>query len=198
MKYTYLIYDGEIYKIGQSKDPKKRLAQLATANPKVELLAYVNSDKVSEKYLHKVFGSRRLFLPNGKRSEWFDLKIEDLAYIRQLMETGEEKIGKGIVPTSGSFQARLHGLNYWDNRVKSNHKWVIKFGKYKGRKLVSMQTDEEIDYLRWFIKAYRHGEIKFSGGGHVYNRFCWWIGVFNEVGYKAIKKYLQDDEGANK
>ena len=37
-QYTYVIFDGELYKIGKSKKPESRCKQLKTANPKCELI----------------------------------------------------------------------------------------------------------------------------------------------------------------
>ena len=48
--FTYIMFDGSYFKIGQSTQPEKRLKQIKTANPNVSLLCYGN--KITEKYLY--------------------------------------------------------------------------------------------------------------------------------------------------
>jgi len=198
--YVYLMCDGCNYKIGKSKDPNIRLNQLATANPNIRLLAY--SDKVSEKNLHKLFESKRLFTPSGSKSEWFDLSDDDVAIILDSFATGEfgsqdvDEQFRGNILWGGGKEAKLHGKYHWGNRVKGMHRFKINFGKHKGKKLTAMQSEEEIRYIQYFIKEFMkkprpewlHGEW----AGHVYSRFCWWIGELRIKDYRAIKKYFDD------
>lgn len=198
MIYVYLMYDGCNYKIGKSKDPEKRLRELATANPNIKLIAY--SDSVVEKYIHKLFEHKRLFSPSGKKSEWFDLNEDDLHSILRLFETGEagnqdpNKQFRRNLTFLGGEEAKLHGNYHWGNRIKSMYRFKINFGKHKGKKLVAMQSEEEIQYIQFFIREFRkkprpawlHGEW----AGHVYNRFCWWIGELRNKDYRAIKRYF--------
>ena len=201
-QFVYLMSDGCNYKIGKSQDPDKRLLELATANPNIELIAY--SDMVKEKYMHDLFRSKRLYSPSGKKSEWFSLNEKDVATILRIFETGEagaedpNKQYRGNITWGGGEDARLHGQYHWGNRVKSNEAWKIRFGKYAGRKLVSMQSKEEINYIEYFIKSYmqkpRQRWVNFTGSGHVYNRFCWWIGELRNRDYQAIQCYFRNGE----
>lgn len=70
------ISEGNLYKIGQSENPTKRLAQLQTGCPhKLELIASVYSDKWLERRLHK------MFFFSKKRGEWFTLTPSQLSMI---------------------------------------------------------------------------------------------------------------------
>lgn len=64
--YTYLMFDGRYYKIGQSKNPQKRLKTLRTANPSIGMICYGTG--ISENALHKKYAHLRV------SGEWFDLK----------------------------------------------------------------------------------------------------------------------------
>ena len=71
--YTYLMFDGNIYKIGQTRNIKERLSAMYTASPYIKLIGY--SDKVTEKELHNAFSKYRV------RLEWFDLfdcQVDDI------------------------------------------------------------------------------------------------------------------------
>lgn len=46
---------------------------------------------------------------------------------------------------------RWHFKFHKDKRNEKNKKYKFTFGKYKGRKITSMVSKEEIDYCRWFI-----------------------------------------------
>jgi hypothetical protein len=60
---TYLMFDGNLYKIGKSNNPEKRLKQLKTANPNIQLLAI--TEKITEDFLHNQFNEYRV------TGEWF-------------------------------------------------------------------------------------------------------------------------------
>ncbi len=71
--YTYLMFDGNLYKIGQTKNIKERLSTMYTANPYIQLIGY--SDKITEKELHSAFSKYRVKL------EWFNLfdcQVDDI------------------------------------------------------------------------------------------------------------------------
>jgi hypothetical protein len=76
--YTYLMFDGKLYKIGQTGDVKKRMQAMYTANPYIQLIGY--SDKISEKELHNRFSNYRVKL------EWFNLfdcQVDDILFAFQ-------------------------------------------------------------------------------------------------------------------
>jgi hypothetical protein len=73
--YTYLMFDGNLYKIGQTKDIKARLSAMYTASPYIQLIGY--SDKITEKELHNAFSQYRVKL------EWFNLfdcQVDDILH----------------------------------------------------------------------------------------------------------------------
>jgi hypothetical protein len=72
--YLYVIQNKSKYKVGVSKDPRRRLRQLQTgaAGKLVLVKSYSVPDKIArklEQQIHKMFWQRRLRF-NG---EWFDL-----------------------------------------------------------------------------------------------------------------------------
>ena len=166
IQLTYLVFDGKNYKIGKSKNPDKRLMCLNTSNPSAQLVA--TSNKIDEKSLHEIFDYKRVILPSGKKSEWFSLDGEEVYMVLTLMRDGQSNF-------CNSFE--IEGKYHWSERAKLNRKYKIDFGKYNGRKLTSMQSPEEINYLKWFIKNYKKSPSgKKSWGSRRYSKFCWWLG----------------------
>lgn len=86
MKQTYLITDGKFYKIGQSKNPKNRLSQLALSNPSLSLVCFGTG--ISEKSLHLKFKEKLI------KKEWFELSKKDVeyTYVEIMKETNPEII----------------------------------------------------------------------------------------------------------
>lgn len=79
--YVYLIHDGELYKIGISIHPGKRLSQIRYENGReCSLLVLIESPdyKSLELELHEKFSSKRI------KGEWFDLEPDDIAWITSL------------------------------------------------------------------------------------------------------------------
>jgi len=75
---TYIIYDSknELYKIGKSKNPKRRLNALSASN--LNLILILVCDKNIESELHEYFSNKR------RLREWFELKADD---VLELIET---------------------------------------------------------------------------------------------------------------
>lgn len=203
MTYVYLMSDGYNHKIGKSKDPEKRARELTTANPNIRLVAY--SSVVIEKNVHKLFEHKRLAAQNGRKSEWFDLNEDDISIILKLFETGEagnedpnQQFRKDLTWGSGQ-EAILHGNYHYGNRVKKMRKYRIGFGKYKGKKIIDMQNEEEIEYIKWFINEFNKKPqpswLKPKWARNAYNTFCWWIGELRNKDFRAIRRHL--DEGVN-
>ncbi len=67
---TYICKANDIYKIGKARDPKKRLKQLQTGNPDIELVKEFDGD--IEQELHKAFEEVHY------KNEWFKLTEEDI------------------------------------------------------------------------------------------------------------------------
>lgn len=74
---TYLILDKatKLYKIGKTKDIKKRLSTLSTSNLNLELIL---TTELEEKLLHRIFKHKRV------QKEWFILSEEDIYSIIEL------------------------------------------------------------------------------------------------------------------
>lgn len=88
--FVYLIKSKDgTYKIGKSKNPKKRLSQLQTANSNelelIEVFKSTNFNKI-EKILHDRFKFCKL---NG---EWFNLNIIDEANFKEYCEVIDKSI----------------------------------------------------------------------------------------------------------
>jgi hypothetical protein len=139
--FTYLMFDGNYYKIGKSKNPLMRLKALKTGNPNIELLAY--TDKIEEKYLHNRFFESKI------GGEWFNLSKEKLKSLMNYFNHGKILIGKDGLNYCESVQKMKIGLKTDMELIK---KYIIDFGKYNGTPIIEMETDEQIDYCRWLYK----------------------------------------------
>lgn len=79
--YTYLIHDknSNLFKIGRSKDPQKRMKTLANAQsatqPSLELVVVIYADV--ESFLHHHFVTKR------HHGEWYMLDDKDVKYIKR-------------------------------------------------------------------------------------------------------------------
>lgn len=188
-KFTYLMCDGSLYKIGTSKHPEQRLKELKTANPYIELICFGYG--VSEKYLHEMFFQKR------RKGEWFDLSDSNLQKCKRLIIDGETSLESHYKKSEERFNNYIETGKYEsytlsDQVIKSNisakkqsvdlnKKYKINFGKYSGRKITTMTSDEEYDYCVWFLKEY---SATLSGNAkkkdRKYKAFSWWV----RVGYK--------------
>lgn len=84
--YVYIMSGASYYKIGYSADPWRREEELDTLLPfGVALLNYFFSDdcRRMEQIVHRRFASKHV------RGEWFDLDIEDLTEIEEIIRTHE-------------------------------------------------------------------------------------------------------------
>jgi len=133
-KYTYLVWDKRYYKIGESVNPDKRINELKTANPGIELIAYGNN--FSEKELHESFYHKRI----GR--EWFNLSQRDVILIRKLLS--------GIQLNDDEYKT-FENIQFYAERIKNMHNFRLSFGKNKGKKLADFTTNEDRDYLTWIL-----------------------------------------------
>lgn len=177
-KFTYLMTDGNLYKIGQSVNPKKRLSTLRTGNPEIELITYGKG--VSEKYLHDYLFSNRVKL------EWFNLNEAKREKVIRLINKGETTTKQN----KKAYYGKSHGKKVTDgllrqNRLNSNY--TINFGKHRGRKMKDMVNEEDYNYCVWYIKQYI--EENKSKTERRYKAFKWAI---NE--YEKIKKEKDAEE----
>jgi hypothetical protein len=127
--YVYLITDGRYYKIGKSLNPFRRLKQLQTANPLIDLIGYTK--RYSEIGLHAKFKKWRI------AGEWFDLP-----------KTEVENLIQNMHKPVRSYKKKISIANSMDLDT-----YVIQFGRYKGRMLNTMISDDEIEYIRKQIKS---------------------------------------------
>lgn len=147
----YLIHDGRRYKIGQSKNPEKRVNELKTANPTCKLVSY--SELISEKFLHEVFAHRNV----GR--EWFNLIDSDVEIITKMMKI-TNKISAECIMRMCARQIRRNKPNQaemrYTNVIKAKRKEIkeydkakFTFGKYKGILVKDMMSAEQRNYLFW-------------------------------------------------
>ena len=196
--YTYLMYDGNFYKIGKSKNPEIRLNQIKTGNPNCDLLCY--SNKITEVELHTLFYNSNI----GR--EWFDFKEkpEELKEVIDLINNGRKRhrnkkrselrvvnIKHGnikIKQLRGQYHASTQEKVMISYRKKKSDKrkedkkkreevevntyknFIIPFGKYKNSRLIDMVSIEQINYLVWFI---HENEKEGEGSGITYRAFKW-------------------------
>lgn len=112
---TYLMYDGSKYKIGQSKDPIKRMSELKTANPDIRLIAFGN--KITETELHKKYSHKRYKL------EFFKLSNKDVSRIISLL--GNEYNGIQSNPSYDLINfGKYNGLYVQDLKTKEHIKYM--------------------------------------------------------------------------
>lgn len=82
IRFTYIMYD-EItgfYKIGKSINPEFREKTLSSQTPKIKLINKCLESIVSERYLHSLFSNKNI------RGEWFNLDMEEIEHIFNLMD----------------------------------------------------------------------------------------------------------------
>lgn len=129
--YVYLIFDGNYYKIGKSKDPEKRLKSIKTGNANAVLICYANERIINEKQLHTIYFNYRV---NG---EWFDLNQKQIDNIILLMK---DKKDENLINQTVKMQTTRQ------KRIKNKAKFIMPYGKYKG---VNIEDIEDINYLQY-------------------------------------------------
>ena len=80
---VYLATDASgMYKIGTSRDPARRIREMRTGNPTVELIAYGTGTSTEEKFLHEMYAKQNI------EGEWFSLSDEDMLQLASDIEEG--------------------------------------------------------------------------------------------------------------
>jgi hypothetical protein len=87
-QYTYLMYDGNLYKIGKSKNPLTRLNQLKTSNPNLEIICFGNG--IEEENLHSIYCKNRV------QGEWFNLNNNQIIEIKNLIEQKKDNLFNNV------------------------------------------------------------------------------------------------------
>jgi len=88
--YVYLMYTHTdekqrvIVKIGYSKNPKQRVGELKTGNPKVKLIAFARGSRITESKLHRYFANMRT------AGEWFAFPMTKEEAIREFEKAVKE------------------------------------------------------------------------------------------------------------
>lgn len=59
------------------------------------------------------------------------------------------KVGK----SGPNITARCNTCGYWITNLTTNQPVILNFGKYKGREVISLKSDEEIRYLQWLVET---------------------------------------------
>ena len=149
VEYTYLMFDGLYYKIGKSINPKGRLKEMLTANPNCRLLCY--GVGFSESKMHNIFAIFR------HKREWFKLRHKDAELAKRMILN--QMIAGDLL--------RIAQLKDQSNAIKAkkrkdyiDKKFILPFGKYKGRVISEMTTFEELKYLVW-VQSWREIESKY-------------------------------------
>jgi len=136
MEYTYLAYSNDLYKIGKSKNPVKRIESMLTANPSIVLIAY--GVGISEEDLHYEFKNKRF------KREWFKLNIHDKKKaIKLLKNQFDGYLSSEITIDFGKYdqtplkmmktESQLRYLR-WYVKNGNNKWWVNKFKNHLKRK----------------------------------------------------------------
>lgn len=185
---TYLMYDGEYYKIGKSKDPERRLKQLQTANIKTVLI-YV-SNKITEKELHILYSKYKV------DREWFDLKDNNkLKEVLTLMNDGRD-VGvyfkkastyDKVVLSYKTQNKKIRKERLEDKHTKQIKNYVIDFGKYKGETMETLCI-KDLNYAQWYYDLNMKNK---ETGDYVNNDF---IRAFNSCEYFMIQENNKIDD----
>jgi hypothetical protein len=82
IRFTYIMYDeiSGLYKIGKSINPEFREKTLSSQTPKIILINKCLESIVSERYLHSLFSNKNV------RGEWFNLEMDEIEHIFNLMD----------------------------------------------------------------------------------------------------------------
>jgi hypothetical protein len=147
--FTYLMKSKGLFKIGQSQDPKLRLSQLKTGNPDITLITYGKG--ATESMMHKLYDKKRII------GEWFKLTDKEVVDCVNLIKDGSKVYREIVEP------------------VKSkNYEFKINFGKFANRIISTMTNEDEIKYVKWYVKNATNKKCK------NYKVFKWWL---TELGY---------------
>lgn len=156
---TYLLFDGKLYKIGQSINPEKRLKNLRTGNTKVKIIAYGSG--LTEKRLHEIFKNKRV------SGEWFKLNNSDVCRIISLIRNEYQGISLSNEILKKHEKNLLKQKELDNNKFVKYSGYVFTFGKYNGSRIIDMNTNNEINYVAWCAKNIRNKKLN--------KIFKWWV-----------------------
>lgn len=174
--FTYIMFDGILYKIGKSINPEKRLNQIKTSNPNAKLICYGNA--VTEKYMHDRFYRSRV------KGEWFKLNEEQLRNAIRLIKNGENNL---LANYDNEVQKMIEGSLKSD---KLSEKYIIEFGKYKGTPIKEMLSAEQYQYCNWLYNEMKRKMTRYEKKhSRKYKAFYWLLQNINR-----LNKELEKDE----
>lgn len=148
-EYTYLMFDGLYYKIGKSLNPKKRLKEMATANPNCRLLCY--GDCFSESSMHKIFATFR------HKGEWFSLRHKEAELAKRMILN---QMVAGDLLRVAQLKEQSIAIKTKKRKDKEVQSFTMPFGKYKGSVVSKMTSFDELKYLIW-VQSWRNIESKY-------------------------------------
>ncbi len=107
-----------------------------------------------------------VFMPKGQKyyplffGEW-DFEYFDETSIEIALATNKDvcckkcgTVNEFKVSKAGpNITARCNHCSYWITNLTTNQPAVLNFGKYAGREVKSLTTDEEIRYLQWLVQT---------------------------------------------
>ena len=197
--YTYLLTDGLKYKIGGTDDFKDRLSGHRSSNPDIQVLFNVPKEVVKENTLHKMFKAYcykppidKKYGANGAR-EWYEFDTEVLEIVYRIFQQGllpEEK----ELERKGDFKelrqhlqfylgSRLAPREYTDRVCDEWATYKFTFPPYKGRALISMTSEKELDYC---FQLATQGDLLFDKV--IKKKYDRWKNIKNDTNYpiKAV------------
>lgn len=149
IEYTYLMFDGLYYKIGKSLNPKKRLKEMATANPNCRLLCY--GDCFSESAMHRIFATFR------HKGEWFNLRHKEAELAKRMILN---QMVKGDLLRVAQLKEQSNAIKRKKQKDYQEKSYAMPFGKYKDCVISKMTSFEELKYLIW-VQSWRNIESKY-------------------------------------
>lgn len=141
---TYLAFDNNLYKIGRSNNPEKRVSELKTANPSIRLIFYGNGDK--EKILHQMFENCRV------AREWFDLTDaqvreaksligEDLNRFTNLKKVVDFGKYRGLQVSELNKQSHIKYMQWFINNSDDKYGYWEKVFKFQLKRLKALSKN---------------------------------------------------------
>jgi hypothetical protein len=165
-KRVYLIEDGNVCKIGVSKNPYKRLKSIKTSRPYAILVAH--SRNFTESQLHKKYKQYNI------GGEWF--RFPKGVYKNVIWDIANNKQRRQIMSSRKKEKNKKKRPKYQD--------WIIPFGRYKGTKLIDMVSEDQLGYIKW-------GKDNLTPKSYAKKAFKWWYDYYTgngKVDYKWNKQ----------
>lgn len=131
-RFIYILKSGEHYKIGISKDVKKRMRELQTGDPVRHMFVCSSFSKDAsnlENCLHKFFAEYKIFAEYRGESEWFTLPPEQLERLIEIL--GDGGFIEQIPPLDNIVYYPPGTRVLWRNQPGIIHSLVVKAYRYE-------------------------------------------------------------------